>query len=80
MKSTRTRKVEEIERNHQNHRTMAIRNIKQQQVQRRSSLQLRVQARIEKNKTVEEKVVGGGGEIDVTNGKERIDMIRETAQ
>ena len=41
---------------------------------------LRVQARIEKNKTVEEKVVGGGGEIDVTNGKERIDMIRETAQ
>jgi len=80
VKSTRTRKVEEIERNHQNHRTMAIRNIKQQQVQRRSSLQLRVQARIEKNKTVEEKVVGGGGEIDVTNGKERIDMIRETAQ
>jgi len=80
VKSTRTKKVEEIERNHQNHRTMAIRNIKQQQVQRRSSLQLRVQARIEKNKTVEEKVVGGGGEIDVTNGKERIDMIRETAQ
>jgi hypothetical protein len=45
VKSRRTRKVEEIERNHQSHRNMAVQNIKQQQVQRRNSLQLRVQAR-----------------------------------
>jgi hypothetical protein len=48
VKSTRTRKVEEIEQNHQNHRNMAVQNIKDQQVQRRSSLQLRVQARNQK--------------------------------
>ena len=45
VKSTRTRKVEEIEKNHQSYRNMAVRNIQQQQVQRRNSLQLRVQAR-----------------------------------
>ena len=40
--------VEEILKNHQSHRNMAVQNIKQQQVQRRSSLQLRVQARNQK--------------------------------
>jgi hypothetical protein len=48
VKSTRTRKVEEIEKNHQSYRNMAVQNIKQQQVQRRNSLQLRVQARNQK--------------------------------
>ena len=49
VKSILTRKVEEIVKNHQNHRNMAVQNIKQQQVQRRSSLQLRVQIRNQKN-------------------------------
>ena len=38
-------RVEQIEKNHQNHRNMAIQNIKTQQINRRSSVQLRVQAR-----------------------------------
>jgi len=58
VKSRRTKTVEEIEKNHQNHRNMAVQNIKQQQVQRRSSLQLRVQARNQK-KNVREIVVHG---------------------
>jgi len=58
VKSRRTRTVEEIERNHQSHRNMAVQNIKQQQVQRRNSLQLRVQARNQK-KNVREIVVHG---------------------
>ena len=37
--------VEEIEKNHENHRTMALRNIKKQQSMRHNSVQLRVQAR-----------------------------------
>jgi hypothetical protein len=57
VKSRRTRTVEEIERNHQSHRNMAVQNIKQQQVQRRNSLQLRVQARNQK-KNAREIVVG----------------------
>jgi len=47
-KSIRTRKVEEIEKNHESHRNMAVQNIKQQQAKRRGSLQLRVQARNQK--------------------------------
>jgi hypothetical protein len=58
VKSRRTRTVEEIERNHQSHRNMAVQNIKQQQVQRRTSLQLRVQARNQK-KNAREIVVHG---------------------
>ena len=57
VKSRRTRTVEEIERNHQSHRNTAVQNIKQQQVQRRNSLQLRVQARNQK-KNAREIVVG----------------------
>jgi hypothetical protein len=59
VKSTRTRKVEEIERNHQSHRTMAVRNIKRKQTERRDSLQLRVQARksLNQNNSAKEIVV-----------------------
>ena len=45
VKSTRTRTVEEIEKNHQNHRDLALKNIAMQHTKRRSSLQMRVQAR-----------------------------------
>jgi hypothetical protein len=48
VKSTRTKAVEKIERNHQSGRDLAVQNIKQKQVQRRNSLQLRVQARNQK--------------------------------
>jgi hypothetical protein len=48
VKSTRTKTVEKIEKNHQRGRDLAVQNIKQKQVQRRNSLQLRVQARNEK--------------------------------
>ena len=45
VKSTRTKKVEEIQKNHQTHRNMALTKIQKQQTTRRNSLQLRVQAR-----------------------------------
>ena len=45
VKSKRTRKVEEIEREHQTHRQMALQNIKQQHATRRSSIQLRLELR-----------------------------------
>jgi CRP-like cAMP-binding protein len=44
-KSGTEKKVEEIENNHQMHRRIALKSIKKQQTTRRSSLQLRVQAR-----------------------------------
>jgi CRP-like cAMP-binding protein len=44
-KSYRTTRVEEIQKNHQNHRDSAIKNIEQQQEKRRATLQLRLQAR-----------------------------------
>ena len=55
VKSRRTRTVEAIQQNHQNHRALALKNIEQQQVKRRNSLQMRVQAR-NKQKQGEEKV------------------------
>jgi hypothetical protein len=67
VKSRRTRKVEEIERNHQNHRNMAVQNIKQQQVQRRSSLQLRVQARNRKKTGREPAVQAEAAALNVVN-------------
>ena len=45
VKSTRSKTVEEIEKNHRNHRALALKNIKEQHTKRRNSLQLRVQAR-----------------------------------
>jgi CRP-like cAMP-binding protein len=44
-KSYRTIRVEEIQKNHQNHRDSAIKNIEKQQQHRRATLQLRLQAR-----------------------------------
>jgi hypothetical protein len=58
VKSKRTRTVEAIQQNHQNHRELALKNIEQQHSQRRSSLQLRLQARKTK-KEGEEKVTEG---------------------
>jgi len=49
VKSTRTRTVEEIQRTHANHRDLALKNIERQHIKRRSSLQLRVQARNKNN-------------------------------
>jgi hypothetical protein len=40
--------VEAIQKNHQNHRELALKNIEQQQSRRRSSLKLRVLARVKK--------------------------------
>jgi len=62
VKSTRTRKVEEIEKNHLSYRNMAVQNIKQKQVQRRNSLQLRVQARNIKR-----------GRTNIANGNRALD-------
>jgi len=61
VKSTRTRKVEEIEKNHESHRNMAVQNIKEQQAKRRGSLQLRVQARNQKKNVVQ--VVNDGAAL-----------------
>jgi hypothetical protein len=58
VKSRRTRTVEAIQKNHQNHRELALKNIEQQQLERRNSLQLRVRAR-KKKKEEEEKVSEG---------------------
>jgi hypothetical protein len=49
----RTQRAEEIQNNHQTHRNLALKNIERQHSQRRTSLQLRVEARKKK---------GGGGE------------------
>jgi hypothetical protein len=89
IKSTRTRKVEEIERNHQNHRTMAVRYIKRRPTERRDSLQLRIQARHKirnpgqgNGLETSEEVVGGGGgggggaATEVAKMKDRVDAIR----
>jgi len=54
----RTQRVKEIQNTHQNHREKALKNIEQQHSQRRSSLQLRLQAR-NKKKEGEEKVTEG---------------------
>jgi hypothetical protein len=59
VKSKRTRTVEAIQKNHQNHRALALKNIEQQQLERRNSLQLRVQARKKKK---------GQGEAKATEG------------
>ena len=44
-RETDLKEVEEIEKNHQTHRNMAIKNIKRKHTRRRNSLQLRLQAR-----------------------------------
>jgi hypothetical protein len=65
VKSKRTRTVEAIQKNHQNHRALALKNIEQQQLERRNSLQLRVLARKKKKGEGEEKVVLHGNETEV---------------
>jgi hypothetical protein len=50
----RTQRVEEIQNNHENHRKLALKNIERQHSQRRTSLQMRVDARKKK------KEEGGG--------------------
>ena len=54
VKSKRTRRVLEIQKTHENHRNMALKNIEKQQIERRNSLQLRVQARTKKRKDEQE--------------------------
>jgi hypothetical protein len=75
VKSTRTRKVEEIERNHQNHRTMAVQHIKQQQIKRRDSLQLRVQARNQRKKNARETMV----HVEAAAGSNAVNKIAGSA-
>ena len=71
VKSKRTRTVEAIQKNHQNHRALALKNIEQQQSQRRSSLQLRVEAR-KKEKEGEEKVTKGVEHVKTHAQAERL--------
>jgi hypothetical protein len=71
VKSKRTRTVEAIQKNHQNHRALALKNIEQQQSQRRSSLQLRVEAR-KKKKEGEEKVTKGVEHVKTHAQAERL--------
>ena len=56
-----TQRVDEIQHTHQNHRNLALKNIERQHSQRRSSLQLRVEAR---NKKKEEEEAVAKGEAD----------------
>jgi hypothetical protein len=63
--------VEAIQKNHQNHRALALKNIEQQQSQRRSSLQLRVEARKNK-KEGEEKVTKGVEHVKTHAQAERL--------
>jgi hypothetical protein len=50
----RTQRVKEIQNNHENHRNLALKNIEQQHSQRRTSLQMRVDARKKKKEEGEE--------------------------
>jgi hypothetical protein len=54
----RTQRVTEIQNTHQNHRELALKNIERQHSQRRTSLQLRVEARKNKKEKVKEVAKG----------------------
>jgi hypothetical protein len=61
----RTQRVEEIQNNHENHRNLALKNIERQHSQRRTSLQMRVDARKKKKEEGEEVIVAlRGNEMD----------------
>ena len=62
VKSRRTRTVEAIQQNHQNHRELALKNIERQHSERRSSLKLRILERVKRR--------GGGGEVNASLGHE----------
>jgi len=69
----RTQRVEEIQKNHANHRHLALQNIKQQQKERRSSLQLRVQSRNRMSKMLVHNTTGGNGGVPaVTAEKDKV--------
>ena len=72
VKSRRTRTVEEIQRKHENHRALAMKNIEQQQTKRRSSLQLRVQARNKKQSDGQE---GRGSGVSLSEGEKVSEMV-----
>jgi hypothetical protein len=80
----RTQRAEEIQNAHQNHRVLALKNIEQQHSQRRSSLQLRVEAR-KKKKEGEEKVTesvalrGNETEMEVEKVLEKEDGKKQMA-
>ena len=64
----RTQRAEEIQNTHQNHRKLALKNIERQHSQRRSSLQLRVEARNKKKEEGEAMAKGvalRGNEMEV---------------
>jgi predicted transport protein len=60
----RTQRVEEIQNNHENHRNLALKNIERQHSQRRTSLQMRVDAR-NKTKQMAKDVALRGNEAEV---------------
>ena len=62
VKSRRTRTVEAIQQNHQNHRELALKNIERQHSERRSSLKLRILERVKRR--------GGGEEVNASLGHE----------
>ena len=72
VKSRRTRTAEEIQRKHEDHRALAMKNIEQQQTKRRSSLQLRVQARNQKHSDGQE---GRGSGVSLSKGGKVSEMV-----
>ena len=61
----RTQRVEEIQNTHENHRKLALKNIERQHSQRRTSLQMRVEARNKKREQGEEVAMGEADGIDM---------------
>ena len=69
VKSRRTRTVEAIQQNHQNHRELALKNIERQHSERRSSLKLRILERVKRR--------GGGGEVRALSLGQEMAVVAE---
>ena len=74
----RTQRVEEIQQTHQNHRNLALESIERQHSQRRTSLQLRVEAR-NKNKEMAKRVALRGNETEVEKVLAKKDKQKQMA-
>ena len=61
----RTQRAEEIQNTHENHRALALKNIERQHSQRRTSLQMRVEARNKKREQGEEVAMGEADKTDM---------------
>jgi hypothetical protein len=75
----RTQRAEEIQNAHQNHRALALKSIERQHSQRRSSLQLRVEARNKKKeKAVIKDKAAATSTLATANTEKRVERIRAT--